>query len=358
MNLFSARPQSNSFGRAQLPLSRNVLRTPVLKTWRITLLGLILVGAFGAGALPGEPDSPRAERKSLEYLVREVPQWSKANRCYSCHNNGDAARALYAVIRLPGSIKKETLVDSLADTTTWLSKPENWDHNGGEGPFSDKVLARIQFSSTLAAARTAGLVTDHVILTRAAELLARDQAADGSWPVEGAADAIGSPASYGQGLATVSARDSLQSLDSKVFDKNVAKADRWLLNRPVENVLDASVALLAASERKGPEWLPLRERALKILREGQSTDGGWGPFVRASPEPFDTALAILALCKIELGDSVISDMIKRGRNYLIACRLDDGSWRETTRPAGAESYAQRLSTTGWAALALQISSAR
>ena len=29
-----------------------------------------------------------------------------------------------------------------------------------------------------------------------------------------------------------------------------------------------------------------------------------------------------------------------------------GRWTETTRPAGAESYAQRLSTAGWATLAL------
>ena len=30
----------------------------------------------------------------------------------------------------------------------------------------------------------------------------------------------------------------------------------------------------------------------------------------------------------------------------------DGSWPETTRPPGADSYAQRISTTGWALLAL------
>jgi hypothetical protein len=44
--------------------------------------------------------------------------------------------------------------------------------------------------------------------------------------------------------------------------------------------------------------------------------------------------------------------IGRGRAFLIATQNLDGSWPETTRPAGAESYAQRLSTTGWATLAL------
>ncbi|MFO1532763.1 MAG: ArsA-related P-loop ATPase, partial [Thermoplasmatota archaeon] len=34
-----------------------------------------------------------------EHLAREVPRWSAENHCYSCHHNGDAARALYAAAR-------------------------------------------------------------------------------------------------------------------------------------------------------------------------------------------------------------------------------------------------------------------
>ena len=30
----------------------------------------------------------------------------------------------------------------------------------------------------------------------------------------------------------------------------------------------------------------------------------------------------------------------------------DGGWVETTRPSGNQSYAQRVSTSGWATLAL------
>ncbi|MEX0713581.1 MAG: hypothetical protein WD278_14585 [Pirellulales bacterium] len=33
-------------------------------------------------------------------------------------------------------------------------------------------------------------------------------------------------------------------------------------------------------------------------------------------------------------------------------QLEDGSWPETTRPAGGQSYAQRISTTAWATIAL------
>ena len=44
--------------------------------------------------------------------------------------------------------------------------------------------------------------------------------------------------------------------------------------------------------------------------------------------------------------------IARGRQFLIDRQLPDGSWPETTRPSGQESYAQRISTAGWATLAL------
>ena len=37
--------------------------------------------------------------------------------------------------------------EALADTTAWLRKPAGWDHNGGEGPFSDKRLARVAFTA-------------------------------------------------------------------------------------------------------------------------------------------------------------------------------------------------------------------
>jgi hypothetical protein len=114
---------------------------------------------------------------------------------------------------------------------------------------------------------------------------------------------------------------------------------------------DASIALLAFAGRTDPAAAPLLRRALDRLRDGQSSDGGWGPFADAPPEPFDTALALLALTRLDPTPETRT-MIHRGRAWLIAAQADDGSWPETTRPAGAESYAQRVSTAGWATLAL------
>src|SRR2546427_12920844 len=69
--------------------------------------------------------SAAAEARAVEFLKCEVPAWPKENGCFSCHNNGDGARALYVAARkgykVPASV--------LADTTAWLAQPNRLEHN-------------------------------------------------------------------------------------------------------------------------------------------------------------------------------------------------------------------------------------
>lgn len=74
----------------ELQLKRNM-------RWVLLLLSVSI-------AWPQDP----AIRRALDYLSREVPAWKKKNGCFSCHNNGDAARALMAAGR------REPLTDTLA----------------------------------------------------------------------------------------------------------------------------------------------------------------------------------------------------------------------------------------------------
>lgn len=301
----------------------------------------ILALGFGC-ATDGDPSRDSAEGKAVAFLAREVPAWARENGCYSCHNNGDAARALYAASRNGYWISR----DVLADTTAWVVKPERWDHNKGDPGFSDKRLANIQFAAALVAAVESGHAKERTSVKEAARKVAADQGADGAWPID-AQNTVGSPATYGTTLATLMAWRILKEAGG--FEAPMRRAERWLQGTKPRNVPEAA-ALLGASAQS---WLFAGKQAecLRMVREAQTRDGGWGPYADAPPEVFDTALVLLALADLP-GIEGVEEMIGRGREFLIKEESADGSWPATTRPRGGESYAQRVSTTAWATLAL------
>src|SRR5215468_3269966 len=99
---------------------------------------------------------------ALRFLSVETPKWQRENHCYSCHNNGDAARALYFA-RRRGYMVAE---DALADTTGWLRRPDQWAEIRG-APAGSPALARIQFAAALTEARRSGAVQDAAPLLKA-----------------------------------------------------------------------------------------------------------------------------------------------------------------------------------------------
>jgi hypothetical protein len=126
-------------------------------------------------------------------------------------------------------------------------------------------------------------------------------------------------------------------------DAAIQKAEGWLRRVNPDNVFAAAV-LLQTSVGNSTD-------SLDLIRRTQTSDGGWGPYPDSPPETFDTALVLLALQEMREATGVKA-MLQRGRAFLLAEQETDGGWPATTRPAGASSYAQRMSTTGWATLAL------
>jgi hypothetical protein len=287
-----------------------------------------------------------AESKAVELLKREVPAWSRENHCFSCHNNGDGARALYAASqkshRIPARVLKET--------TAWLARPDRWEKNKGDPGFSDQRLANIQFAASLLAATETSHVRGRGKLQEAARKVAADQTADGSWPVD-AGNAAGSPATYGTTLATFMAWRMLRSADAPGTAEAVRKAGKWLRQSPTTTVLAAATSILALTH-DATEPARVRQReCLDLLGRAQTQDGGWGPYADSPPEAFDTAVALLALAEMREATGV-KEMILRGRGFLVTQQQPDGGWTASTRPPGGHCYAQRISTTGWATLAL------
>ncbi len=86
----------------------------MFKSWAKRLLILIALAAGGCVSDSFHRDpTTMAEARAVEFLKREVPAWSKNNGCFSCHNNGDAARALYAATRRGYRIPASVLADTV-----------------------------------------------------------------------------------------------------------------------------------------------------------------------------------------------------------------------------------------------------
>ena len=143
----------SSFRRPSIGLSRCTRAAQTIAPLVVTSLAFMLSTAI---APAGEPDALAPERKAIAWLGIEVPRWTRENACLSCHNNGDAARALLTAQRA-GLLADRA---PLADTLRFLATPERWDANGPDGPFKDRKLARIQFAAALTEAARGGVIAD------------------------------------------------------------------------------------------------------------------------------------------------------------------------------------------------------
>jgi hypothetical protein len=233
-----------------------------------------------------------------------------------------------------------------------LQRPSQWEHNHGEPGFSDQRLARLQFAFALLAGLESGELPSgtKVALADAARSVAADQNPEGGWFVE-PQNPIGSPVTYGNALATYAAWRILEAAQLSELQSAARTALSWLQQLQPNNTPGASVALMTAGRRPSGRGEAMVVASLAYLRRAQTPGGGWGPYPEAPAEPFDTALVLLALAELKLVPENI-ELLRGGERYLERTQQTDGSWPPSTRPPGGESYAQRISTTSWALLAL------
>ena len=331
-----------------------VYASPAVADGRIYIRGERHLFAIGAAPTSTAASLPAEEARAVAFLKREVPKWKAENDCYSCHNNGDAARAL-----IVAAARGHDVGGAIDNTLEWLQRPQQWEHNKTQGGIDDKPLARVQFASALRRAVDAGRAPREALQTAAA-IVAADQKPEGSWQLD-TSQSLGSPATYGTTLATAAARQMLVASHQSAVASNIARANAWLRTAKVDSVVDAAAVVLGLAGDDDAAARAQRQRALKTLQPGQGSDGGWGPYVTVRAEVFDTALVVLALATLRATPDLatpaysseqLTQAIARGRTFLQQSQSADGSWPETTRPTGQESYAQRISTTGWALLAL------
>jgi squalene cyclase len=285
------------------------------------------------------------EQKAVDYLLTEVPRWPMENRCYSCHNNGDGARALFLAYRL----KQPVAPASLEGTGEWLQRLDDWGKTGTTG-FGDEKLARIQFAAALVDAVDIGLVQDRSLIGRAATLLLPHQEADGSWQLDAQA-ASPSAVTYGPVLATFMARRTLDRAGDPRFAEPIVRADQWLRSADIQTTVNAAAAVLAFESRKDTASQARAAQALTILLVAQNADGGWGAFPKTPSEPFETAMALLALNTARHRPEIEARIVK-GRISLIGAQTEDGGWPGERQAATGGTYARHISTSAWSTIAL------
>lgn len=323
----------------------------------LLVTAVAIVGPAGEPAAAQGRPAVTSEGRAISYLAREVPRWRRDHPCHSCHNNGDAARALLVAARAGLDVG-----DAADETIAWLGDPAGWERDASDGGVDNKPLARIQFAGALAAAVEQGLAGRDA-LVRAAELVVVDQQPDGSWRLDSARN-VGTPVTYGTALATWAARRLLVAAGTPDLAPALAGADAWFRRVEVNNVLDAAAVTLGLANARDPAARTRRQLSLDLIKRGEVPRGGWGPYTTSRSEAFDTAVVLLALLEVAEAPDLAAPVftaaelraaIARGRAYLVDEQFDDGSWLETTRPADQDSYAQRISTTSWATIALLAS---
>ena len=286
-------------------------------------------------------------QRAVTYLAGEVSRWRKENGCFSCHNNGDAARALMAAER-QGYVVPEGV---LRETLEFLAAPDRWDENNkGDPAYSDRHLARVQFAAALVTASELGYVRERDRAVRAAHLIAELQSPGGEWRL-GPRDQVGAPATYGWFLGTRMALRTLRHVEGLEFREPRGRARSWFRRARAGTVPDAAAVLMELGTATDQSATTPGRESLELIRRAQGRSGGWGPYVGAPPEVFDTSIVLIALAGLETTPE-LTERIARGRAFLLARQEPGGGWPETTRPSGSESYAQHISTTGWATLAL------
>ena len=162
---------------------------------------------------------------------------------------------------------------------------------------------------------------------------------------------LGSPTTYGPFLATYLARESLKSADPVQFREPIDRSGRWLAVHETKSLMDVSVALLVSAADCSPSCLRVPSTLLRQTAQGTVRRRGLGAVCRIASGELRHGAGLDRTGQAG-SPAETRDLITRGRGFLIAHQQPDGSWIETTRPPGAESYAQRVSTSAWAALAL------
>lgn len=241
----------------------------------------------------------------------------------------------------------------MRELLSWLNQPDEWLKSTSEGVGESPILTYIQFGTARAEAVNAGIMFPAPkVETKIFQKLVSTQSEAGFWHLEPEGN-VGSPGTYGNALASYQAISLLKSAPSKIYGSTIQRCYHWAAGFEPKATIDVAAIALILSDADSAPWKQRSKTWRLHLLKSQNQDGGWGPFPNRFSEVFDTAIASIALSQRSHIDEN-RDHLKQARTFLIGTQEEDGGWPETTRPTGGVSYAQHISTTSWALIALSL----
>ena len=132
------------------------------------------------------------------------------------------------------------------------------------------------------------------------------------------------------------ARTALISSGMQPDNFTIVQIDKWSRGLTVENLSDATTALLLLEMASDVMADNLRRASLQIIRPAQRPTGGFAAS-EGAPGVYDTALAVVALAVLDVEPRLarstyrpeeLKEAIASGKAFLVSQQRPDGSWPE------------------------------
>lgn len=311
-------------------------------------IAVVLITAFpaegGEVARPVEVEIRTAVERSIPYIEKQGVSWMETKNCVSCHRTGTMTWSLAAAKE-----KGFTVSDQLDEWLEWSlnSSLETNDKGNLVGAGNKEGLVQLMMARTLVESTEARRES----FARFAEIIQKDQEADGSWKP-------GGQLPFQKRSKEETAAVTTIWLTLALVDHGSTRKDSAFVTKALESIQSDETAT-------STEWYAVRlllahqledqQSSTEIVRKLQSyqqEDGGWGWLVNEKSDALGTSLALYALLQAGCGDQ---NMIPRGIRFLIDSQREDGSWpvhgtKEKKRNS-VEETATYWGTT-WAVIAL------
>lgn len=316
---------------------------------------LVLLSVFSATVQGGESDRFRPlVEKSLALLGTAAEGHAESRDCFSCHHQAMPVLALVAA-RKQGFKIDETLLAKQIDHT-WKFLDKNRDAFAkGQGTGGQADTAGFAMLTLAHGKRKPDETTDAVV----AYLLGKDRE-KGFWPSESnrpPTEASPFTTTF-LGMHALKHFGNAKNQDER--NQRLAKANDWVKSTAAKDTEDRVFRLRALSLTPGNEQ-EIKTVVAAIMKT-QKADGGWSQTAEMESDAYATGLVLVAVH--EVGNVSVNDAAwKRGLEYLLKQRQEDGSWLvksrskpfqkyfETGFPGGKDQWIS-CHATAWATMAM------